>query len=77
MESRDGGDDEPVVCLGGCGRTLTSDLSKFRKLGPDCWRKLHGRSPRRSRRTATATAKPGPGQPELPYDDQLELWSTT
>ena len=68
----DPAEEEPVKCA--CGRTLTDDLSKSRKLGPDCWRKLHGRTVRQPR-GKTPAAKPGPGQDELPLADQLEIWS--
>jgi len=65
---------EAPWCLGRCGNRLTSEKSVTRGYGPRCWRKLHGRPVRRPRRT-TPTAQPGPGQPELPYDDQLPLWN--
>lgn len=65
-------DEPPVTCLGGCGRKLTSRLSKRRRYGPDCWRKLHGRTPR----IASPTADVGDGQTELPLDYlQVTLWS--
>jgi len=67
--------EEPVTCA--CGRELTDPVSIARGLGRVCWRKLHGPPGRRPRRTNPPNAGPGPGQPELPYDDQLELdWST-
>jgi hypothetical protein len=70
--------EEPVTCA--CGRELTDPVSVSRGAGPVCWRKLHGRTTRQPRRTAppAAAPRPGPRQPELPYDDQLELdWSTS
>ncbi|MFF7880981.1 DUF6011 domain-containing protein [Streptomyces sp. NPDC020794] len=70
-----GSDDEPVICLGGCGRTLTSSTSRDRGYGKDCWRKLHGRPAPRLRRAAPRGAAPGPEQPELPLNDQLAIWS--
>jgi hypothetical protein len=71
-------EEEPAVCLGGCRHRLTSDLSKARGYGPDCWKKLHGRTARRPRTAKPpGAARPGPDQPELPYDDQLPLWSST
>lgn len=67
-------EEEPVKCA--CGRTLTDDLSKSRKTGPTCWRKLHGRTVHRPRTAKPpAAARPGPNQPELPLDDQLPLWT--
>lgn len=67
-------DEEPVICLGGCGYTLRSDLAKARGYGSRCWRKLHGRTIRQPRLTTPRTGKPGPNQPELPADDQLTIW---
>lgn len=64
--------EEPVTCV--CGRELTDPVSIARKTGPTCWRKLHGRPARRPRTTSVAGTV-GPGQPELPLDDQLPLWS--
>ncbi|MFJ5151413.1 DUF6011 domain-containing protein [Streptomyces sp. NPDC088353] len=70
------GEEEPITCLGGCGKQLTSRTSRRRGYGKDCWRKLHGRPARTPRITTPAAAVPGPGQDELPVDDQLELpWS--
>ena len=63
---------EPVTCA--CGRPLTDPESRSRGLGPVCWRKLHGRPGRRPR-TASPAAVPGPGQDELPYADQLDLFN--
>ena len=63
--------EEPVTCA--CGRELTDPVSVSRGAGPVCWRKLHGRTTRQPRRTTPPAAAPGPGQDELPYDDQLEL----
>ncbi|MFJ8345084.1 DUF6011 domain-containing protein [Streptomyces sp. NPDC094153] len=75
METR-AADEEPFHCLGGCGRTLISPVSRAQGYGPVCWRKLHGRPPRTPRTTRPSAATPGPGQAELPADDQLELpWS--
>ncbi|MFE9448336.1 DUF6011 domain-containing protein [Streptomyces sp. NPDC006739] len=68
-------EEEPVRCT--CGHLLTDDLSRSRKLGPVCWRKLHGRPVRQPRRPTPAATPPGPGQAELPLDDQLPLWSPT
>lgn len=61
--------EEPVTCA--CGRPLRDPESVARRLGPVCWRKLHGRPARQSRRTGPAT--PGAGQAELPLADQLTL----
>lgn len=66
-------EEPPVICLGGCGRLLTSRISKERQHGPDCWRKLHGRTAR-GRRATPSAAQPGPGQAELPLADQLTIW---
>ncbi|MFB6955499.1 DUF6011 domain-containing protein [Streptomyces sp. NPDC056309] len=71
------GEEEPAICLGGCGRLLTSDLSKQRGFGMDCWRKLHGRPARQPRPTTPTATEPGPGQGELPLTDQLELWTNS
>ena len=57
-----------------CGRPLRDPVSVARGLGPVCWRKLHGRRPRRPRVVAPAT-EIGPGQDELPLNDQPALWS--
>lgn len=64
--------EEPVTCA--CGRTLADPVSRSRGLGPVCWRKLHGRTTRQPRRSRPPTTGPGPGQPELPLDNQLDLW---
>ncbi|NUS13449.1 MAG: hypothetical protein HOY69_18945 [Streptomyces sp.] len=64
--------EEPVTCA--CGRELTDPESRARGLGPVCWRKLHGHTARRPRGVSPA-ATPGPGQAELPYDDQLDLFT--
>jgi hypothetical protein len=65
--------EEPVTCA--CGRPLRDPVSVARKIGPVCWRKLHGRPARRTRRTLPGPpAEPGPDQTELPLNDQLELW---
>ena len=69
-------DDEPVICLGGCRRELRDPKSISRGYGPDCWDKLHGPPARRPRLTTPRTGKPGRGQPELPIDEQLDLWSS-
>lgn len=61
--------EEPVTCA--CGRPLRDPESVARKLGPVCWRKLHGRPTHQPRRTGPAV--PGPGQPELPLAEQLTL----
>lgn len=75
METPAADDEEPFICLGGCGHTLTSPASLARGYGSDCWHKLHGRTTPKPRRH-TPTAKPGPGQDELPLQDQLELWTS-
>ena len=67
-------DNEPVICLGGCGRELTSRESRARGYGSDCWRKLHRRPARGPRRPTPTTAVPTEGQDELPYDE-LPLWT--
>ena len=67
--------EEPTLCLGGCGKHLTSRKSRARGYGSDCWRKLHGRPALKQRRPPTPAAKPAPDQPELPYDE-LPLWTT-
>lgn len=73
MTEPDDGEDEPPECAA-CHRPLKRRSPDG--LGPDCRRKLHGRTARRPR-TTSAAAQAGPGQPELPYTDQLELdWST-
>ena len=65
--------EEPVTCV--CGRLLTDDLSRSRKLGPVCWRKLHGRTTSRPRVTSPA-APVSAGQDELPLEPlQPTLWS--
>lgn len=64
----------PRKCLANCGKTLTSEESLARGYGKACWKKLHG-TPGRTRILPPA-AEAGPGQPELPLDDQLPLWST-
>lgn len=67
-------DEQPFLCLGGCGYTLTSDLARARGYGSRCWRKLHRPAARRPRLTTPRTTKPGLNQPELPDDDQLTIW---
>ena len=74
MSTSTSSEEEPALCLGGCGKHLTSRISRARGYGPCCWRKLHGRPARRPRRT-TPAAKAAPDQPELPYDE-LPLWTT-
>lgn len=69
-------EETPVICLGGCRRQLRDPESVSRGYGPDCWRKLHGRPGLKPRRPAPAT-EAGPGQGELPLEDQLELWTPT
>jgi hypothetical protein len=66
------GEEEPVHCA--CGRLLRDPESRARGLGPVCHRRLHGPTARWPR-TTSPDAEPGPGQDELPYDDQLTLWS--
>ncbi|MFB7461254.1 DUF6011 domain-containing protein [Streptomyces sp. NPDC056188] len=69
------GEEEPAICLGGCGRQLTSRISRRRGYGSDCWRKLHGRPALKPRRI-TPASEVGPGQTELDlYDHQPTLWS--
>lgn len=70
-----GSDDEPVICLGGCGRTLTSAISRTRGYGTHCYWKLHGQPAPRPRLATPRTVAPGPEQPELPLNDQLAIWS--
>ncbi|MFF7142300.1 DUF6011 domain-containing protein [Streptomyces nodosus] len=75
METR-AADEEPFHCLGGCGRTLTSPVSRAQGYGPVCWRRLHSRPPRTPRPTAPAADAPIPGQVELPLEPmQPTLWS--
>lgn len=71
-----GPDDEeaPVICLGGCGRLLTSRISRARGYGSDCWRKLHGPAAPKPRWPAPAV-EAGPGQAELPLADQLTIFT--
>ena len=64
--------EEPVTCA--CGKPLSDPVSRARGVGPVCWRKLHGRTTRRPRVPSPAT-EPGPGQDELPYADQLDLFT--
>ena len=66
------GAEEPVTCP--CGRELTDPVSRSRGLGPVCWRKLHGRTNRRPRVPSPAAAVSA-GQDELPYADQLDLFT--
>lgn len=75
MKEYGSSDEKPVICLGGCGRTLTSDIARARGYGKRCWRKLHGRTARRPRLAAPRAVAPGPEQPELPLNDQLAIWS--
>ena len=75
MEPSTSSDDEPVICLGGCGYTLRSDLAKARGYGSRCWRKLHGR-PARGPRIPRPTSRAMADQPQLPDVDQLDLWDT-
>jgi hypothetical protein len=65
-------EEEPLACV--CGRLLRDPESRSRGLGPVCWQKLHGRRGRRLRVT-TPPALPGPGQDELPLNDQLDLFN--
>jgi hypothetical protein len=74
MKPSPSSDDEPVICLGGCGYTLTSDLAKARGYGSRCWKKLH-RPPARRPRIPRPISRATPTQPELPDVDQLEIWS--
>ncbi|WP_439947222.1 DUF6011 domain-containing protein [Streptomyces sp. BBFR109] len=68
-------EEPPVRCA--CGRLLRDPESRTRKLGPVCWRKLHGRPRRTPHITPPATStQPIPGQTELPLDPmQPTLWS--
>lgn len=58
--------EEPVVCLGGCGHQLHSDLAVARGYGERCWRKLHRRT-RRQHATTVRPARATAGQ--LAFDD--------
>jgi hypothetical protein len=65
-------DNEPAICLGGCGRKLTSRLSKRRQMGRNCWRKFHGTPPH----IATPASGQIPGQTALDLQPrQVTLWS--
>lgn len=64
--------EEPVTCA--CGKPLRDPISRSRGIGPVCWRKLHGRTTRQPRTTRLA-ADVGPGQAELPLDNQLDLFT--
>ena len=71
MTEPTGEEDGPPQCAA-CKRALKRPSPTG--LGPVCWRKLHGRPGRRPR-TASPAAVPGPGQDELPYADQLDLFN--
>ncbi|MGW0837494.1 DUF6011 domain-containing protein [Streptomyces prunicolor] len=55
-----------------CGKPLRDPISIARRMGPVCWRRLNGRTPR----ITTPTAEVGEGQTALDLVEfQPTLWS--